>query len=109
MPSVQLTNIRAGYEQLEKKVQTALRTQLGDAERLGLTSASIAQFRTAAEPNDFPAAEFAVLQRNLADMQAALDRAVTKSSDPLTTPLLKVIEKRPNGKGTGRPHLEIQP
>jgi hypothetical protein len=42
-------------------------------------------------------------------METALEQATTRSADPLTTPKLKVIEKKPNGKGTGRHRLEIRP
>lgn len=40
-------------------------------------------------------------------MQAALDRAVHQSADPLAEPPLVVMRKQPNGKGTGRHRLDI--
>jgi hypothetical protein len=45
-----LDNIRAGYEQLEKRVHLALKIQIGDAERLTQTSAAVSRFRNATEP-----------------------------------------------------------
>ncbi|KAJ7194085.1 hypothetical protein GGX14DRAFT_378361 [Mycena pura] len=106
-----LDNIRAGYEQLEKRVQLALKIQVGDAQRLRHIASEVTRFRSVAEPHRdvFSAAEFATLQLSLADMESALDRAALRSADPLTIPKLKVMEKRPNGKGTGRHRLEIKP
>lgn len=40
-------------------------------------------------------------------MQDSLERAVGQSSDPLTVAPLVVMRKVPNGKGTGRPRLDI--
>jgi hypothetical protein len=57
----------------------------------------------------FSADEFATLQQSAVDMQAALERAEHQSADPLTEPPLVVISKQPNGKGTGRHKLEIDP
>ncbi|KAJ6473103.1 hypothetical protein C8R45DRAFT_1163534, partial [Mycena sanguinolenta] len=105
----QLHNLRDAYQRLQRKVDFALRTQLGDAERLTRTSRDTARFLSAAEEHQhlFPAAEFATLRSNIAAMQAALDRGATQSADPLNVPPLVVIRKVPNGKGTGRPKLDI--
>ncbi|KAJ7749764.1 hypothetical protein B0H14DRAFT_2191504, partial [Mycena olivaceomarginata] len=105
----QLPNFRDAYLRLQRKVDFALRTQLGDAERLTRTSQNVARFLSAAEEHQhvFPAAEFATLRNNVAAMQAALDEGATQSVDPLNVPPLVVIRKVPNGKGTGRPRLDI--
>ncbi|KAJ7802004.1 hypothetical protein B0H14DRAFT_2279991, partial [Mycena olivaceomarginata] len=107
----QLVNFREGYLRLEKQVQLALRTQMGDATRLAHQSNRVAAFLDVAEQlvHVFPADEFATLQQSAVDMQAALERAEHQSADPLTEPPLVVISKQPNGKGTGRHKLEIDP
>ncbi|KAF7366284.1 hypothetical protein MSAN_00884600 [Mycena sanguinolenta] len=105
----QLHNLRDAYQRLQRKVDFALRTQLGDVERLTRTSQDAARFLSAAEEHQhlFPAAEFATLRSNIATMQAALDRGATQSVDPPNIPPLVVMRKVPNGKGTGRPRLDI--
>lgn len=45
----QLVNFREGYLRLEKQVQLALRTQMGDATRLAHQSNRVAAFLDAAE------------------------------------------------------------
>ena len=47
--SFQLDNLRAAYSELLTRVQTALRTQIGDAARLGLVRAEALQLAAAAE------------------------------------------------------------
>lgn len=126
-----IERVQNGYVELTRQVHIALRTQMGDAERLGQKSDEVARFLNAVEPvcypalsplpsccclifislfqhrHLFPAADYAILQKGIADMQEALEHAATQSSDPLTTPLLVVSRKVPNGKGTGRHRIEI--
>ena len=45
----QLTNIRAAYFDLERRVQVALRTQLGDATRLRAVRSEALALRAAAD------------------------------------------------------------
>ncbi|KAJ7784843.1 hypothetical protein DFH07DRAFT_714418, partial [Mycena maculata] len=103
--------IRDAFNKLKRKVHIALRTQMGDADRLAQRSHEVATFLSAAEPHWrlFSSAEFEIIRTSVADMQDALDAAVNQSSDPLTTPLLVVSKKIPNGKGTGRHRIEIDP
>ncbi|KAJ7306876.1 hypothetical protein DFH08DRAFT_720405, partial [Mycena albidolilacea] len=107
--SARLLNFRDAYLRLQRKVDFALRTQLGDAERLTRTSHEAARFLSALEEHQFvfPAAEFATLRDNIAAMQEALDKGATQSADPVNIPPVVVMRKVPNGKGTGRPRLDI--
>jgi hypothetical protein len=50
----QLPNFRDAYLRLQRKVDFALRTQLGDAERLTRTSQNVARFLSAAEEVTLP-------------------------------------------------------
>ncbi|KAJ7761771.1 hypothetical protein B0H16DRAFT_539010 [Mycena metata] len=125
-----ISNIREGYIKLTRKIHIALRTQMGDADRLAQKSDEVARFLSAVEPvcwlplfcrfeflsgyisftqhhQLFSAADLAILQKSAADMQEALEEAMTQSSDPLTTPLLVVSKKVPNGKGRGRHRIDI--
>ncbi|KAF7334856.1 Integrase catalytic domain-containing protein [Mycena sanguinolenta] len=107
----QLANFCEGYWRLEKQVQIALRAHMGDAERLAQQSNRVATFLDAAEQHQdlFLAEELTTLRQNARDMQAALGRAQHRSADPLTEPPIVVISKQPNGKGTGRHRLAIDP
>lgn len=49
----QLANFREGYLRLERQVQLALRTQMGDAARLASQSQRVARFLSAAEEARF--------------------------------------------------------
>ncbi|KAJ7227140.1 hypothetical protein GGX14DRAFT_318068, partial [Mycena pura] len=105
----QVVNIREGYQRLESKVHRSLRTQQGDATHLAQRSEQVAQFLSAAEQHAdlFSAAEFSTLRTNAAKMQASLEKAAEESTLGTKEPPPKVMQKVPNGKGTGRKRLAI--
>ncbi|KAK6992517.1 hypothetical protein R3P38DRAFT_3083810 [Favolaschia claudopus] len=107
-----LSNFRTGYERLEKRVQIALRTQIGDRQQLEKHIRECARFLMAAEEHNasFPAAELAQLRKSIHAMTRSLEDAVNRSSDPLTDPMLSVVgvDSPPQGRRRrGRPRKDI--
>lgn len=125
--SVQLSNLRSAYLVLQDRVRIALRTQLGDAERLKQQKEEVTIFMTAADlvrvfqvlhclnyscqiqhRPCFPAAEYSILQSSLVTMIDGLNRAKQLSSDPSDGPAISISHRQSNGK-RGRPRVYIEP
>ncbi|KAL7279789.1 hypothetical protein ACG7TL_002586 [Trametes sanguinea] len=104
-------NLRAAYHQLEGSVTAGLRTFHGDAVRLGELTSQILALGAAAAMHRIalPGAEYAVLQRSLADMLSAVQSASSQHASAAInrTPLV-VCERVKTGK-RGRPRVEIDP
>jgi hypothetical protein len=120
-----IANTRSAYHQLVDRVETALRTQIGDEARLRATRGDVLNFMAAAnqvgcylmmlcaEPDailqlidHFPRDEFEVLKSSVDRMVEALDCARDQSSDPPQGPALRVVSVLRTGK-RGRPRVEI--
>ncbi|KAJ6461887.1 hypothetical protein C8R47DRAFT_993354 [Mycena vitilis] len=110
MPDI-LSNLRHEYAQLERRVRTVLRTQMGDQARLELQIRDCARFLSGAElhADIFPAAELAQLRKSINTMTRALERAAFQSADPLTVPMLSVTGAggKSERRGRGRPRLDL--
>ena len=115
-----LDNIRRAYSELDRRVQVALRTQVGDAIRLNQVRSEALSLRAAAievcsfrrflpvhpkpcqHAHSIPAVEFRILQASVERMVADLDAACHASADPPDAPRLPVIQTVPTGR-RGRP------
>ncbi|KAJ7220272.1 hypothetical protein GGX14DRAFT_560077 [Mycena pura] len=109
-----LSNLRTAYSVLESRVNLALRTQLGDTERLCLQRDEALRLLQAAtqasciHQHVFPPAEFALLQGNISSMVDRLDDTCYLSNDPPDVSPIPVISQSSNGK-RGRPRKNIDP
>ncbi|KAJ7060658.1 hypothetical protein C8F01DRAFT_1253147 [Mycena amicta] len=105
----QLNTIREEYHRLEVRVRRSLRMQLGDAARLSHQASQATRLLRMAEQLSalFPPRELDTLRRNIEQMLSSLASARDQSADPPMASSLVVLRKVPNGKGTGRPRLQI--
>lgn len=125
-----LYNLRAAYYELERKVARALRTQLGDEQRLRTQQREVLRFvddATVVSNLDTPlfnrgkltrccpqhsalfsAEEFGNLQTSANNMLTMLDNACHESTDPPDGPTLFIAKRVRTGK-RGRPKLHIDP
>lgn len=122
-----LNNLRTAYHELARRVARALRTQLGDGQRLRsqrdevlrfVADASVVSPRTrrkatatnerAQHMGDFPAGEFGTLRASADAMVAQLDTACHQSTDSPDGPALVVARRVHSGK-RGRPRVHIEP
>jgi hypothetical protein len=125
---IPLDTIHAGYAELSRLVHTALRTQQGDAARLGerrrdclhmlqlaLQVLVYPHFQTGSLANyyyvlkhsaNIPANEYAIIRTSLHHMINCLDNASQLSSDPPDSPFAPTSTLVHTGL-RGRPHIEI--
>ncbi|KAJ7049497.1 hypothetical protein C8F01DRAFT_1238545 [Mycena amicta] len=108
-PPTQLNTIREEYHQLEVRVRRSLQIQLGDAARLSHRASQATRLLRMAEQHSalFPPGELDMLRQNIEQMLSSLASARDQSADPPSASSLVVLRKVPNGKGTGRPRLQI--
>nr|VWO99246.1 N/A [Ganoderma boninense] len=105
--NAQLDNLRSSYSQLETRVRISLRTQVGDAGRLGEVRSQALALGTAADDHIFPPGEYSILRDNLAQIVQELDQACTQSVDPPDAAPLPIIQTIRTGR-RGRPPKQIQ-
>lgn len=122
-----LENIRGSYLILERRVQSALYTQLGDVAQLtGQREQVLRFFNTASQvriyvssifhrittikqhQNLFPPNEFSVLQQNITTMMEYLDQGCHLSAD-LPDETLQPITSQLRTGHRGRPRIDIDP
>ncbi|KAH9890442.1 hypothetical protein C8Q73DRAFT_617994, partial [Cubamyces lactineus] len=109
-----LDNLRRAYGELLARVNTALRTQVGDTLRLGEVRAQVLSLGAAADQvrcshmQVFPPAEYDVLKESLNRMAGDLSAACHQSVDPPDASPLVVIQPVATGR-PGRPRIEIHP
>ncbi|CDO75561.1 hypothetical protein BN946_scf184858.g1 [Trametes cinnabarina] len=103
-----LNNLRSAYVELMGRVNTALRTQVGDRVRLNDVRTQVLSLGMAAEQQIdlFPPGEYQTLVESLSAMAADLDAACDQSVDPPDAAPLLAAQPALTGR-PGRPRIEI--
>ncbi|KAL7277987.1 hypothetical protein ACG7TL_007940 [Trametes sanguinea] len=103
-----LNNLRLAYAELMGRVNTALRTQVGDRVRLNDVRTQVLSLAMAAEQQIdlFAPDEYQTLVQSLSAMAADLDAACDQSVDPPDAVPLPAAQPALTGR-PGRPRIEI--
>ncbi|KAF5381556.1 hypothetical protein D9615_005527 [Tricholomella constricta] len=108
--AIPLHNISVTYEELTRSVDLALRTQIGDAARLGEQKRLCLEFQAGVRLHAhlLPAHDLQTVQSSVGRMVAALDEATTTSSDFPDAPPVAYSSMVVDGT-QGHPRIDIKP
>ncbi|KAF5370510.1 hypothetical protein D9615_010348 [Tricholomella constricta] len=108
--AIPLHNISVAYEELTRSVDLALRTQIGDAARLGEQKRLCLEFQAGVRLHAhlLPAHDLQTVQSSVGRMVAALDEATTTSSDFPDAPPVAYSSMVVDGT-QGHPRIDIKP
>ncbi|KAJ8474614.1 hypothetical protein ONZ45_g15892 [Pleurotus djamor] len=107
-PLERLYRFRAAFSVMNREVDVALRTQVGDRARLQLQINQVWRFLSVAEEHHaiFPADELVTLRDNVAAMVSDLQRVADVSSDPAPVNQFSVVTRM---SSRGAPKIDIDP